>query len=186
MKMGKLRIFNFVTLNGFFEGQNKDTTWHIHGVDENNFAVEMLSQGDILLFGRITYEMMESYWTSEFAFQNDPKVAEGMNRAEKMVFSRTLDNVLWNNSRLIKNNVVEEVRKIKESGRNISILGSGKVGTLLASHDLIDEFQIMVDPVILGNGVPVFNGLNHKVNLKLKETRTFESGTVLLSYEKRT
>lgn len=183
--MGKLRIFNFVTLNGFFEGLNKDTTWHVHGADEDNFAVEMLGQGDILLFGRVTYEMMVSYWTSEFALENDTKVAEGMNSAEKIVFSKTLDNVQWNNARLIKDNIVEEVRKIKESGRNMSILGSGKIGTLFASYDLIDEFQIMIDPVLLGNGIPIFNGLNHKLNLKLKETHTFKSGTVLLSYENR-
>jgi dihydrofolate reductase len=175
-----------VTLNGFFEGLNKDTTWHVHGADEDKFAVEMLGQGDILLFGRVTYEMMVSYWTSEFALDNDTKFAEGMNSAEKIVFSKTLDNVQWNNSRLIKDNVVEEVRKIKESGRNMAILGSGKIGTLFASYDLIDEFQIMIDPVLLGNGIPVFNGLNHKLNLKLKEARTFKSGTVLLSYENRT
>lgn len=182
---GKLRIFNFVTLNGFFEGANKDTTWHVHGVEEDNFAVEMLGQDDILLFGRITYELMFSYWPSEFALENNSKVAEGMNRAEKIVFSKTLDKVEWNNARLIRDNVVEEVRKIKESGRNMSILGSGKIGALFASHDLIDEFQIMIDPMLLGNGVPVFNGLNHQINLKLKEARTFKSGTVLLTYENR-
>ncbi len=183
--MGKLRIFNFVTLNGFFEGLKKDTSWHVHGEEEDNYAVEMLSQGDILLFGRITYELMVNYWTSEFAIENDSKVAEGMNNAEKIVFSGTLQNVHWNNARLIKDNIVEEVRKIKQSGRNMSILGSGSIGTLLAGNELIDEFQIMVDPVLLGNGIPVFNGLSHKINLKFKEARTFKSGTVLLCYENK-
>lgn len=181
--MGKLRIFNFVTLNGFFEGLHKDTTWHVHGAEEDNFAIEMLNQKDILLFGRITYELMVNYWTSEFALENDSKIAEEMNNAEKIVFSRTLENVHWKNTRLIKENVVEEVRKIKQSERNMSILGSGEIGTLFANYDMIDEFQIMVDPVLLGNGVPIFSGLNHKVNLKLKETRTFKSGTVLQCYE---
>jgi dihydrofolate reductase len=181
--MGKLRIFNFMTLNGFFEGSDKDTSWHVHGEEEDNFAIEMLSQGDILLFGRVTYEMMVGYWTSEFALKNDLKVAEGMNNADKIVFSKTLERVEWKNARLIKEDVVEEMSKIKQTGRNMSILGSGKLGTFFASKGLIDEYQIMVDPILLGQGIPLFNGLNHILNLKLKKTRTFKSGTVLLTYE---
>lgn len=180
--MGKIGVFNFVTLNGFFEGSDKDISWHVHGQEENDYAVEMISQGGTLLFGRVTYEMMSSYWPTQFALENDPKVAEGMNKAEKIVFSRTLQKAEWNNTCLIKDNMLEELRKLKESGKNMAVLGSGSIVTQLAENGLIDEYQIMIDPVVLGAGTPIMKGLSHKINLKLTDHRIFKSGTVLLTY----
>jgi dihydrofolate reductase len=181
--MGKIIVFNFITLNGFFEGKGKDSSWHVHGQEENEFAVEMLNKGGTLLFGRVTYEMMAGYWTSDFALQNDPKVAEGMNRAEKIVFSRTLQKADWNNTRLIRDNILEELRKLKESGEEMAVLGSGSIVTQLAENNLIDEYQIMVDPVVLGEGTSIMQGISRKINLKLKDHRVFKSGVVLLIYE---
>jgi len=182
--MGRLSVFNFVTLNGYFEGPKRDISWHRHGAEENAYAVEGLKSSNTLLFGRVTYELMASYWPTPLAKKNDPLVAEGMNKAEKIVFSRTLKKVEWSNARLVKDNMAEEVRKMKQiPGKNMTVLGSGSVVTQLAQQGLIDEYQIMVDPVLLGNGTPIFKGIKEKLDLKLVATKTYKSGVVLLSYE---
>ena len=109
--MRKLSIFNFTTLNGFYKGPNEEINWHVHGEEENQFSIENLKSGNILLFGRVTYEMMVSPWTSPMAHQSFPTVAEGMNKAEKIVFSRTLQKAEWNNTKLIKENMIAEIKK---------------------------------------------------------------------------
>lgn len=179
--MGKLTAFNFVTLNGFFEGPGRDISWHRHGVEENEYAGEMLNAGNTLLFGRVTYEFMSGYWPTPYAIENDPIIAEGMNRAEKIVFSRTLKKAGWNNTKLVKGPIVEEIKKLKQlPGKNMTLLGSGSILTQLAEQGLIDEYQIMIDPVALGDGTPIFKGLKRRLSLKLTTTRTFKSGVVLL------
>ncbi len=182
--MRKLTIFNFMTLDGYFEGPQKgDISWHKHGMEENRYAADSLKSGSMLLFGRITYEMMASYWPTPVAMQNDPVLAEGMNKAEKIVFSRTLKKAGWNNTRLVADNIVEEIRKMKQTpGKDMTVLGSGSIITQFAEAGLIDEYQLMLDPVVLGAGTPVFTNIRRKLELKLTATRTFKSGVVLLSY----
>jgi len=173
-----------MTLNGFFEGPASDISWHKHGTEENEYAVDALKSGNTLLLGRVTYEMMASYWTTPPAMQNAPMVAEGMNNAAKIVFSRTLKSVEWKNSILVKENFTEEIRTMKHMpGRDMTILGSGSIVTQFAEEGLIDEYQIMVDPVVLGNGTPLFKGLKHTLDLKLIDSKTFKSGVVLLCYQ---
>jgi dihydrofolate reductase len=182
--MRKVTVFNFVTLNGYFEGRKRDISWHKHGAEENEYAVEMLKSGNVLLLGRVTYELMASYWPTRHAIKNDPLVAEGMNNADKIVFSRTLKKVEWSNTRLMKDNVEEEIKKMKQmSGKNMTLLGSGSILTQFAEQGLIDEYQIMVDPVVLGDGTSIFKGIKHRLNLKLTTTRTFRNGNVLLCYQ---
>ncbi|MDB5228054.1 MAG: dihydrofolate reductase [Bacteroidota bacterium] len=182
--MRKITIFNFVTLNGFFKGPSGDTSWHRHGEEENKYGEEKLKAGNILLFGRITYEMMAWYWQSPDAKKNNPVMAEGMNSAEKIVFSKTLQKTEWNNSTIISDNIIEEMKKLKQSpGKNMSVLGSGSIVTQFAEHGLVDEYQIMVDPVILGDGTPIFKDVTHKIDLELTSTRTFKSGVILLCYQ---
>jgi dihydrofolate reductase len=185
MDMTKLTVFNFVTLNGYFKGPNGDISWHRHGEEENEFAGDsMKSSGATLLFGRVTYEMMAGYWPSREALKNDPVVAQGMNTAEKIVFSRTLKKADWDNTRIIKDNMIEEIRKMKRmAGSDMTLLGSGSILTQFAEHGLIDGYQIMLDPVALGEGTPILKGITRKLDLKLTDTRTFKSGVVLLSYE---
>ena len=183
-EMGKVSAFIFITLNGYFEGPTRDISWHRHGAEENAYAVDALKSGNMLLFGRVTYEMMASYWPTPLAIKNDPIVAEGMNNADKIVFSRTLKSVEWSNTRLVKDNIAEEVKRLKQMpGKNMTLLGSGSIVTQLAQQGLIDEFQIMVDPVLLGDGTPIFKGIKERLNLKLITTRTFKSGVILLCYE---
>ncbi len=132
----------------------------------------------------MTYELMASYWPTPDAIKNVPIVAEGMNNADKIVFSRTLKKAEWNNTRLVKDNIVEEIKRMKQMpGKDMTLLGSGSIVTQFAQQGLIDEYQIMVDPVVLGDGTPIFKGLKHTLNLKLTATRTFRSGVVLLSYQ---
>ena len=182
--MGKLSVFNFVTLDGYFKGPNEDIGWHRHGAEENEYAAEGLGSGATLLFGRVTYEMMASYWPTPMAMQNDPVVAEGMNKADKIVFSRTLKKPAWRNTKLVSNNIADEISKMKQSsGKDMTLLGSGSIMTQFAEQGLIDEYQIMVDPVVIGNGTPIFKGVKHTLELKLTSTRTFKSGVVLLCYQ---
>lgn len=182
--MRKLTVFNFVTLNGYYKGPEGDIGWHRHGAEEGEYASEGLKSESILLFGRVTYEMMASYWPTPMAIQNDPVVAEGMNNAEKVVFSRSLKNAAWNNTRIVKDNIVEEIKKMKRTaGKDMTILGSGSIVTQFAEQGLIDEYQFMVDPVVLGDGTPMFQSIKQKLDLKLTNTRTFKSGVVLLCYE---
>lgn len=183
-QMRKLTAFSFVTLNGYFEGTNRDISWHKHGVEENEYAAESLQSGNILLFGRMTYEMMAGYWPTPQAIENDPTVAEGMNNADKIVFSRTLKTVEWQNTKLIKDNISEEIRNMKQvPGNNMTLLGSGSILTQFAEQGLIDEYGIMIDPVVLGNGTQLFKGIGQKLNLRLTTTKTFKSGVVLLCYK---
>jgi dihydrofolate reductase len=181
--MKKILAFNFVTLNGFLCDLNGDISWHRHGEEENQFASEGLQSKSTLLFGRKTYEMMASYWPTDAAMQNDPTVAEGMNNSEKIVISKTLQKANWKNTKIISHDVINEIRRLKElPGNNITLLGSGSILTLLAENRLIDEYLIMIDPVAIGAGIPIFQNIKYSLNLKLSNVKTFKSGVVLLSY----
>src|SRR5262245_27385385 len=185
--MSKLVVFNNLTLDGYFTGANGDLSWAHSGMDDaefNAFVADNASGEGRLLFGRITYELMASYWPTPIAFKNDPIVAEGMNRMPKVVFSRTLENVTWSNTKLVKGDIVSAIRKMKnEPGNDMTILGSGSIVSQLAPEGLIDEYQIVLNPVVLGKGRTMFDGIKEKLNLILTKTRTFSSGKVFLSYE---
>jgi len=184
--MKKLSVFNFVTLNGFFKGRDNDISWHQHGSDEGDFAAEGAGSDSILLFGRVTYEMMAGFWPSPAAFEQFPEVAKGMNKSEKIVFSRTLKKAGWQNSRIVKNDIVKEITKLKATAqKDMTILGSGSIVTQFAEAGLIDEYQLMVDPLALGEGTPIFKGMKKQLKLKLANTRTFKSGVVLLTYQSK-
>lgn len=181
--MRKVFLFNMTTLDGFFEGPNQDISWHHTDEEFNEFAIHQLREVGTLLFGRVTYQGMASYWPTESAIKDDPIVAGLMNSLPKIVFSKTLDKAEWNNSRLVKENVAEEVSKLKQQpGKDIAIFGSSELAVTLAEHGLIDEYRVIVNPVFLGNGTSLLKGIKDKLNLKLLNARTFKSGNVLLIY----
>jgi dihydrofolate reductase len=187
--MRRLVVFNSVTLNGYFTGKNGDLSWaHKDGDPEwNDFVSGNASGSGPLLFGRVTYEMMVSFWPTPAGMESFPEVAKGMNSAPKIVFSRTLDKVSWNNTKLVKGDLVTEVRKLKkESGEPITILGSGSIVSQLTQAGLIDEYQFVVNPIVLDEGRSMFDGVKKSVTLKQTATRTFGNGNVLLSYEATT
>jgi dihydrofolate reductase len=181
--MKKLSVFNFITLNGYYKGANDEINWHKHGEEEADFSARNLQADNTLLFGRVTYEMMASFWPSPMAFENFPTVAQGMNKAEKIVFSKTLKKADWQNTRIISDNILDEIRKLKQmAGKDMTLLGSGSILTQMADAGLIDEYQIMIDPVAIARGTPIFKSINHQLDLQLTNTRTFKSGAVLLCY----
>jgi len=185
--MRKLVVFNQVTLDGYFAGPGGDIGWaHKHEKDEewNAFVADNASAGGVLVFGRKTYELMASYWPTPQALKNDPVVAERMNGLPKVVFSRTLDKASWSNTTLVKGDLAQEVRRLKqEAGDDMAILGSGSIVSQLAQAGLIDQYQIVVNPVVLGKGRTLFEGIKDPLTLRLTNTRTFGNGNVFLSYE---
>lgn len=181
--MARLSVFNFMTLNGFYKGVDDSIQWHRHGAEESAYAQVGANSGSILLFGRRTYEMMASFWPTPMAEQMQPEVAKGMNTSSKIVFSRTLKSAAWQNTRIVPTDPVAEIRRLKrEQDQPLTILGSGSIVTLCAEHGLADEYQFMIDPVLIGNGTPVARSLSRTVDLVLTSTRAFSSGVVLLTY----
>lgn len=184
--MRKLAVFNSVSLDGYFAGSGGDMSW-AHRGDEDaewNAFVENNAKGESpLLFGRITYQMMSSFWPMPQAMKSYPLVAERMNKVPKLVFSKTLDRASWNNTTLVKGDLAQEVLKLKsQPGEPMVILGSGSIVSQLAREGLVDEYQVVVVPVVLGKGRTMFEGIKEKQSLKLTGTRTFANGNVFLSY----
>jgi len=183
--MQKLIVFNHVSLDGYFVDENNQMNWAKNHSDEewNSFVTENAKGGGVLLFGRITYEMMASFWPTDAALNSMSEVARQMNSLPKIVFSRTLKEATWNNTRLIKDNLVPEVRRLKESdGPGMVIMGSGTIVAQLTRENLIDEFQVVVNPVILGKGRTMFEGVAKK-EVKPTKTRQFKNGNVFICYE---
>ena len=185
--MRNLIVFNHVSLDGYFTDAKGDMSFaHKDNQDAewNAFVTGNASRGGMLLFGRITYELMAGFWPTPMAAELMPVVAERMNNLPKVVFSRTLDTASWNNTRLVKDDLTGEIRKMKkESGEDMAILGSGSIVSQLTQHGLIDEYHIVVNPVALGKGRTMFDGIKERVPLKLTKTRTFGNGSILLCYE---
>lgn len=178
-----------ISLDGYFEGEKHDLSWH--NVDEEfvDFAVEQTGTASTLVFGRKTYELMHDFWPSENARKEDPKTAQILNFTDKIVFSKTLQSVneeeYWKNIKLVKENVTEEISNLKKDfGDDIAILASNNlvVNLLNEGSDVIDEFRIMINPVAIGSGTQLFYRLNKKINFKLLKTREFKNGNILLTY----
>lgn len=186
--MRKVAFFMMTTLNGLYERARWDVDpngidWHNTDDEFETFAAAQLGDADTILFGRVTYEGMATYWPTVEAIATDPEVAEKMNALPKVVFSRTLQGVDWSNSRLAGDDVAGEIRRLREQpGKDIIILASSDLAASLAAEGLIDEYRIMVNPVFVGRGKPVFAGLARDVSLTLLDTRTFGNGNVLLTY----
>ena len=183
--MASVTVFNSVSLDGYFTDASGDMSWaHKNDPEWNDFTAGNAKGESILLFGRKTYEMMAGFWPTPQAKQSFPEVAEGMNKQPKVVFSKTLDKATWNNTRLVKSDLPGEVRKMKKgSGPDVVILGSGTIVSQLTQEGLIDQYQVIVNPVVLGSGRTMFDGVTRKPNLKLVNERRFKNGNVLLTYE---
>jgi len=185
--MPRLVVFNSVSLDGYFTDRNGDVSW-AHKTDNDRewhgFVEDNASHGGVLLFGRVTYELMVSHWPTPEAMKQDPVVARQMNNLPKVVFSKTLEKVTWNNTRLVKGHLVEEVQRMKkEPGQDIVIFGSGSIISQLASENLIDEYQMVVIPIVLGDGRTMFEGVEKRLALKLTRTRIFGNGNAFLCYQ---
>jgi dihydrofolate reductase len=187
-KMRKVIASEMISLDGFFAGPKGDLSWHVVDEEYRRFAVDLLNSADMLVFGRVTYELMVSYWPTETAVRDDPVVAEKMNTLPKIVFSRTISNVAWGkwgNARLAKEDLREAIAALKqEPGKDLLVLGSGQIVSALARAGLLDEYWLFVAPVVLGSGKPFFQDAHERVRFKLIETQQLRSGVVLLRYQR--
>jgi dihydrofolate reductase len=183
--MRKLGVFNSVTLDGYFVDMHGDMSWaHKNDPEWDAFTADNAKGEAVLVFGRITYEMMASWWPTPQAMEAMPVVAERMNTLPKVVFSRTLDKASWSNTKLVKSDMAGAIRTMKEEhGPDLLIMGSGSIVSQLTQEGLIDEYQIVLNPVVLGEGRTMFDGVKEKLNLKLTQTRAFRNGNVVLCYE---
>ncbi len=183
--MQKLTVFNQTSLDGFIADRYGDMSWaHRDDPEWTDFAAANARGGGRLLLGRITCDLMAAFWPTPIAHQVMPEVAESMNALPKTVVSRTMIEASWNNTTVLRGDLAEEVRRLKrEPGGDIVILGSGSIVSQLASAGLIDEYQIVLVPVVLGDGKSMFEGVGKTLPLKLLESRRFGNGNVLVRYE---
>lgn len=180
--MRKLRVFESISIDGYFTDQGGDMSWAHAGRGDSEFAdwiAGNAGSGGELLFGRKTYQMMESFWPTPLAAQQMPAVAAGMNAAKKYVASNTIQPA-WSNSQLLKGDLVQAVRELKLSaGANLALLGSGSVAAQLGEAGLVDEYQFVIIPIALGAGRTVFTT---RRKLQLVEHRVFRGGNVVVTY----
>ncbi len=182
--MSKLVLFNLISLDGFFEQGKWGLDWHNVDEEFNDFSIEQLDSTDGLIFGKDTYLGMASYWTSEQALQTDPLVARRMNAIPKYVFSRTLAQADWSNTRLVKGNASQEMNAIQQkASRDLFIFGSADLARTFIKDGLIDEYRILLNPILLGSGTPLFAQGDGRLNLALQRAQIFRNGNVLLVYE---
>jgi len=184
--MRKLVVFNNITLDGYFTGPGGDFGWAHAGPPDPEFDAFVAgnASGDgQLLFGRKTYDMMAGYWPTPLAAEQNPTVARGMNEMPKTVFSRTMRDAAWRNTSVAGGDLVDAVRRMKaEEGPDMVLLGSGSIVAQLAPAEAIDEYQVVVNPVALGRGRTMFDGVGGPVRLRLTESRAFPGGKVFLRY----
>jgi len=184
--MRKIVMFNRVSMDGFFAGPSGEShEWFVQDPNVGEAAHEMM-EPDTVLFGRVTFQLFEGHWPKVEADSKAPKeeqaTAKELKNINKIVFSKTLKSVNWENSELIKGDLIDEVKKLKQgNGRDMVIFGSGTIVQQLTTRGLIDEYVFVVTPVILGAGKSLFKEVD-KLNLKLLETRDFKSGNVILHY----
>ena len=181
-----LGAFMQVSLDGYYCDPRGDMSFAHKPPEDaewNAFVSGNASGGGMLLFGRKTYEMMAGWWPTPMAAKAMPVVAARMNAMPKVVFSRTMATADWQNTALVKDDIVGVVRRMKgEIGPDIEILGSGSIVTQLADAGLVDSLQVVVTPIALGAGKSLFSGLTKRLDFALTNTRVFANGSVVLWY----
>jgi dihydrofolate reductase len=199
--MRKIVVFDRVTADGYFSGPEGALDWVVPDAEIDKLGGEAVpGPGNVLLFGRRTYEMFESFWPhvlKDSPEAPDPHVpgrqsaamrgmAVWIHEATKIVFSKTLKEVTWHNSRLLRDvepHNIEALRNVP--GADIMIFGSGQLVSRLTSLGLIDEYQLIVSPLLLGGGRTLVNGVTTRVALDLLEAKRYDSGNVMLRYARR-
>jgi dihydrofolate reductase len=185
--MRKIIVSEMISTDGFFVDQNGEIDWHVVDEEFNQYAIDLLNTLDTILFGRVTYQLFESYWpsaaVSPSTSKSDLQIANRINDINKVVFSKSLRRVGWKNVMLLDELVPAEIREMKQKpGKDMVVYGSGTIVSTLARQGLIDEYRFFVAPVILGTGKTLFKDVTERQRLKLVTARTFASGNVLLHY----
>jgi dihydrofolate reductase len=185
--MRKLVWLMHVSLDGFVAGPNGEIDWVQFDDALTEDVQNLVNTADTALFGRVTYQLMESYWPtvadSPTATKHDLDHSRWLNPAPKIVFSRTLRNVRWRNTRIVKDHVGEEIAQLrKQSGKNLILFASPTLGSTFMNLDLIDEYFFNINPIVLGKGKLLFKDQSEKHRLKLLESKTYKNGVVSLRY----
>jgi dihydrofolate reductase len=196
--MRRIVMFNWVSADGYFAAPSGDLDWVVPDEEQAKMAARDISSFDTVLFGRRTYEIFDAFWghlvVDDSGTVPDPhypgrrslehgKIAIALNAMAKLVFSRTLDRLTWRNSRRLREFDPREIRMMKEQpGKDLIVFGSGSIVSKLSQHGLIDEYQFVVCPVILGSGQPLIRDLSICLRLDLLEAKALQSGDVILRY----
>jgi dihydrofolate reductase len=186
-QMRKLVLFMHMSLDGFAADPNHGLDFLTYDKELEQYADELVKTVGSPVYGRTTYQLMESYWPTVLkkpdADKHALEHAQWVENIPKIVFSKTLTEVTWNNTLLIKDNITEEVKKLKQQpGKDLAIFGSPSLATTLMNLGLIDEYKLTVHPIILGGGISVFTNNTTKSTLKLVDSKTLKSGVVTLHY----
>ena len=186
--MRNVVLFMHISLDGFAAGPNGELDWISYDDELEKYAEGIVGTVGTALYGRVTYEMMEGYWptvlTDPSSTQHQLDHARWIENIDKVVVSRTLENVGWNKTTLIKDDLAGGISKLKrQPGNDIVIFGSPGLAQTLLQLGLIDEYRLTVNPVVLGNGIPLFNDVNDRIGLKLLEATTLASGVLGLHYQ---
>ena len=185
--MRKVIASVFVTLDGYIVGQNEDISWVMDNFNDEmaKYAGDLMDSMDTILLGRVTYEIMAKAWPA--STEETAPGADKMNTTPKIVFSRTLDKAewgKWNNARVVKDHAAEEIARLKQlPGKNMVIYGSANLVQGFTRLGLIDEYQLLVHPFVMGGGKRLWGEIEHPVKLKLLRTQAFKNGVAVLYYE---
>ncbi|MBC7959847.1 MAG: dihydrofolate reductase family protein [Vallitaleaceae bacterium] len=187
--MRKLIFFMHTSLDGFVAGLKGEMNWIKFDDALFEFVGTMTALADTALYGRVTYEMMQNYWPNAGeqpnASKHDKEHSTWYNNVSKVVLSKTIRETGLHNTKIIGDQLSENINTIKQQeGKNILIFGSPRASQSLLKQGLIDEFWLFVNPIILGQGMPLFKGITDMTNLKLVESKTFDCGVIALHYEK--
>ena len=187
--MRNLIFFMHTSLDGFVAGLNGEMNWINVDNEMFDFVATMTDKANTALYGRVTYEMMQSYWPTAGehpnASKHDREHSAWYNKVSKIVLSKTISEKGLDNTTVISDQLADNINKIKkQGGKNILIFGSPRASQSLLNHGLIDEFWLFVNPIILGHGMPLFKDITGTTKLKLVESKTFSCGVIALHYEK--
>jgi dihydrofolate reductase len=186
--MRKIITTTWISLDGFIAGPNNEMDWVRVDDEMGKYEMDIVTAADTLLLGRVTYQSFAGAWPyvpdNPAADPGEKEYALKLNAMRKIVFSRTLPAVEWHNSSLLKEVLPETITQLKhEPGRDMLIYGSASIVQALANHGLIDEYQLLVHPVVLGSGKPLFQNIRDRQKLQLIKTKTFPSGVIGLYYQ---
>jgi dihydrofolate reductase len=186
--MRKVILFMHVSLDGFIAGPNGELDWIFYDKEMENHAKQVMGKVDTAIYGRVTYQMMESFWptvpSNPDSSQHELEHADWVEHVSKIVISKSLDKAEWNNTTLIKNNITDEISKLKQlPGKDMMIFGSPRLSHYFMQLGLIDEFQLTLNPIVLGSGTPLFKDINESFKLKLLSSKPFDSGVIALHYQ---
>lgn len=188
--MRKIISFVHISLDGFIAGPNGEMNWITVNEEIFDYVGKRISEGDSALYGRVTYQMMESYWPTAgdepTASKHDKEHSQWYNKVQKIVISKTMKGTVLPNTQIISDNLSENLDEIKQSGngagKEILLFGSPTATHSLMEQNLIDGYWLFVNPVILGQGIPLFSGIKDKIKLKLLNSHQFDCGVTELNY----